>query len=89
MKKKRNEKKNVGAEIGLGYCPIILQKGKDFVLQYNQCIAKWKGLSRLGIVLQESVLQHKDIGFSCISIQWDGWAGSVLQYTGLYCREEG
>ena len=32
------------------------------------------------------MLQHKDIGFSCIAIQWDGWAESVLQYTGLYCR---
>ena len=54
-----------------------------------QLYCKRKGLSRLGIVLQESVLQHKDIGFSCIAIQSDGWAGSVLQYTGLYCREEG
>ena len=53
------------------------------VLQYNYCIA---GKSRLGIVLQESVLQHNDIGCSCIAIQWDGWVGSVLQYTGLYCR---
>ena len=43
-------------------------------------------MSRLGIVLQETVFQHKDIGFSCFVIQWDGWAGSVLQYTGLYCR---
>ena len=33
------------------------------------------------------MLQHKDIGFSCIAIQWDGWAESVLQYTDLYCRE--
>ena len=32
------------------------------------------------------MLQHKDIRFSFLAIQWDGWAESVLQYTGLYCR---
>ena len=89
MKKKGNEKKKCWCGNWNGLLPNCIAKGKDFVLQYNQCIANWKGLSRLGIVLQESVLQHKDIGFSCIAIQWDGWAGSVLQYTGLYCREEG
>ena len=47
-------------------------------MQYNQRIANWKGLSRLGIVLQESVLQHKDIGFSCIAIQWDGRLGKCI-----------
>ena len=26
---------------------------------------------------------------NCIAVRHQGWAGSVLQYTGLYCREEG
>ena len=26
---------------------------------------------------------------NCIAVRHLGWAGSVLQYTGLYCREEG
>ena len=84
MKKKR--KKKCWCRNSNGLLPNCITKGKDFILQYNQCIAKWKGLSRLGIVLQESVLQHKDIEFSCIVIKWNGWAGSALQYTGLYCR---
>ena len=36
---KKNEKKKVGAEIGMGYCPNCIAKGKDFILQYSHCIA--------------------------------------------------
>ena len=74
-------------------CEMGCKKKKSYCNTLS-CIAigTLEGLEKLyciGIVLQESVLQHKDIGFSCIAIRWDGWAGSVLQYTGLYCREEG
>ena len=39
-RKNNEEKKNVVVQNRLGYCPIVLQKGKDFVLQYNHCIAE-------------------------------------------------
>ena len=48
-KKKKREKKNVGAEIWNGLLPNCIAKRKGFVLQYKQCIASWKGLSRLDI----------------------------------------
>ena len=46
----------------------------------------WSGL--LPICIARKILYYNLVrsGFSCIAIQWDGWAESVLQYTGLYCR---
>ena len=61
MNKKRNEKKKCWCRNWNELLPNCITKGKDFVLQYNQCIAKWKGLSRLGIVLQRLL--------RCVAIQ--------------------
>ena len=64
---------------------IVLQpKGKLYCKRV--CIAEKKAGK---IVLQDTqgVLQDSECsGFSCVAIQWDGWAESVLPYTCLYCR---
>ena len=75
----KNEKK-IGAEIGMGYCPIVLQKGKEIVLQYSHCIAEKKAGGEWKLYCNTG---------NCIAVRHLCWAGSVLQYTGLYCREEG
>ena len=46
----------------------------------------WNGL------LPNCILRERELycntGF-CIAVRNLGWAGSILQYTGLYCSEEG
>ena len=47
MEKKRDEKRKIKNKKMLvqklgGLLPNCIAKGKDFVLQYNQCIASWK-----------------------------------------------
>ena len=72
----KSEKK-IGAEIGMGYCPIVLQKER--ILYCNTVI-----------VLQESVLQPcnciaRDRREGCGIVLQDGcsWLRTVLQYS--YC----
>ena len=76
MKKKliiMKNEKKIMQKIELGYCPTVLQK-------------KGKSYCNTIIVLQRRRLEENG---NCITVGHLGWAGSVLQYTGLYCREEG
>ena len=46
----------------------------------------WNGLLP-NCILREWEL-YCNTGF-CVAVRNLGWVGSVLQYTGLYCREDG
>ena len=70
--RKNNEKKNVVVQNRLGYCPIVLQKGR--ILCCNTVIV----LQRFMLVGLGTVLQYTKVYCKLAGLVW---AGCVLQYT--------
>ena len=69
------KKKNVVQTI-FGLLPNCIAQGNDFVLQYNKCVASWKGREEWKLYCKKWL--------DCIA----AWGENCIAEVALYCNRE-